>query len=85
VTEYARTREGRKVHRAGGGINGGCTWSRNARTAVPWRWADGKDFEQLVAEFTATVGTDPDISLCGHCFTLFEQTSWWSRVQQGGD
>jgi hypothetical protein len=76
MSEYLRTQGGQKVHRADG-----CQWGRKAKTAVPWDWASGKDFDQLVQDFTAARGHDPTIWLCGHCFTIAEQSRWWYRVR----
>lgn len=72
---YMRTRGGRMIHR-----RAGCP-SANALHAVPWGWALGMTFDTLIDEFTATVGHDPHIRPCGHCFGRNERAAWFSRVQ----
>jgi hypothetical protein len=74
---YVRTRNGRMIHR-----RYGCP-SANPLHATPWNWADGWNLEALISEFTATVGHDPHIRLCGHCFGRNERATWFRRVQTG--
>jgi hypothetical protein len=64
---YVRTNGGTRIHRANG-----CWWSRNAKTAVPWRWADGKSLEQIAREVPDRQSMYP----CGHCFGMGAQLSW---------
>jgi hypothetical protein len=59
----------------------GCGPVRAAIFATPWHWAEGMDLETLISEFTAVVGHDPAVRLCGHCFGRNERAAWFSRVQ----
>jgi hypothetical protein len=75
MTSYVRTRGGRMIHRVHG-----CP-SANPLHTTRWSWAAGMGFETLITEFVATVGSDPQAQLCGHCFGRNERAAWFSRVQ----
>ena len=77
MTDYYRTRQGAKVHRAG------CWTLKRAPHAIPWNWADGKSLPELIDALRETRGYDPDLAVCGHCFGQREQVTWWWRAQGG--